>query len=172
MGPRRGGPEGWGPEGWGSEGEGAQNFALFFPSPAFSWNFGGVLKRRGPEMCTFGLSGCRVKPRQGPGLQDTTKIQRKDPQERKKELKIVAGEGKKSEILGGPAEGRSGGRGSGGGGRRTVGRSAQILDAPTKILNTHPTDTPHNTHHTPYTQHNTQQNTQHNTQKYVWPKPL
>ena len=28
------GPEGWGPEGWGPEGWGAQNFALFFPSPA------------------------------------------------------------------------------------------------------------------------------------------
>ena len=24
--------------------------------------FGGVLKRRGPQMCTFGLSGCRVNP--------------------------------------------------------------------------------------------------------------
>ena len=58
-----GGPEGWGPEGWG-----AQNFA-FFPSPAlifvlflsfsgvFSWNFGGVLKRRDPPMCTFGVLG-------------------------------------------------------------------------------------------------------------------
>ena len=45
----------------------AQNFALCFPSPAslhfrsfslslgvFLWNFGG-LKRRGPEMCTFGV---------------------------------------------------------------------------------------------------------------------
>ena len=28
------GPERWGPEGWGPEGWGAQNFALFFPSPA------------------------------------------------------------------------------------------------------------------------------------------
>ena len=52
----------------------AQNFALFFPSPAtivtlfclslgvFSWNFGGVFEGRDPQMCTFGLSGCRVKP--------------------------------------------------------------------------------------------------------------
>ena len=50
----------------------AQNFAFFFPSPApislfFSLSGGLVefwwcLKRRGPEMCTFGLSGCRVKP--------------------------------------------------------------------------------------------------------------
>ena len=53
----------------------AQNFALFFPSPAtvfilfslscwsFSLNFGGVFEDRDPEMCTFGLSGCGVKPR-------------------------------------------------------------------------------------------------------------
>ena len=35
----------------------------------------------------------------GPGLQQ------EDPQEREERMKIVAGEGKKSEILGGPAEG-------------------------------------------------------------------
>ena len=45
---------------------------FFFPFPpsfrsfcvslgVFSWNFGGVLKRSCPEMCTFGLSGCRVR---------------------------------------------------------------------------------------------------------------
>ena len=35
-GPPKGGPnqEKWGPEGWGPEGWEAQNFALFFPSPA------------------------------------------------------------------------------------------------------------------------------------------
>ena len=54
---------------------GPPKFSLFFfpfPPPfrsfcvslgVFSWNFGGVLKRKCPEMCTFGLSGCRVKPR-------------------------------------------------------------------------------------------------------------
>ena len=31
----------------------------------FSLNFGGVLKGRDPQMCTFGLSGCRVKPQRG-----------------------------------------------------------------------------------------------------------
>ena len=54
------GPQGWGPEGWGPEGwGGAPNFALFFSVShhqfrsfclslcVFSWNFGGVLKRRG-----------------------------------------------------------------------------------------------------------------------------
>ncbi len=54
-----------------------QNVALFLPFPAtvslflclslgvFSWNFGVVffLKRRDPQMCTFGLTSCRVKPR-------------------------------------------------------------------------------------------------------------
>ena len=28
----------------------------------FSWNFGGVFECRDPQMCTFGFSGCRVKP--------------------------------------------------------------------------------------------------------------
>ena len=56
----KGGPRRVGPEGWG-----AQNFALFLPFPAtvslflclsgllveFWW----CLKRRGPEMCTFGV---------------------------------------------------------------------------------------------------------------------
>ena len=55
-------------------------------------------------------------------------------------MKTVAGEGKKSEILGGPAE-----EGESGEGAR---RRAQILDAPTKILNT-----PHR-HNTTHTQHN------------------
>ena len=36
----------------------------FLPSlGVFSLNFGGVSEGRDPQMCTFGLSGCRVKPR-------------------------------------------------------------------------------------------------------------
>ena len=36
----------------------------FLPSlGVFSLNFGGVFEGRDPQMCTFGLSGCRVKPR-------------------------------------------------------------------------------------------------------------
>ena len=31
----------------------------------FSLNFGGVFEGWDPQMCTFGLSGCRVKPRRG-----------------------------------------------------------------------------------------------------------
>ena len=35
----------------------------FLPSlGVFSWNFGGVFEGRDPQMCTFGLSGCCVKP--------------------------------------------------------------------------------------------------------------
>ena len=101
----------------------AQNFALFFfPSPAaklvlffplwavFSLNFGGVLKRRGAQMCTFGVLGlsCEApaapKPGarelqtctfEGPGFQkNTTKIPREDPQRRKKRTNFAAGQGK------------------------------------------------------------------------------
>ena len=67
--PRRVGPRRVrGPDGWGT-----QNFALFLPCPAtvslFLCHSGGLLvefwclKHRGAQMCTFGLSGCRVKPR-------------------------------------------------------------------------------------------------------------
>ena len=62
VGPRKGGaPKGWGPEGGGPK---ISRFFFPFPPPfrcfcvslgVFSWNFGGVLKRRCPEMCTFGV---------------------------------------------------------------------------------------------------------------------
>ena len=56
----------------------AQNFALFLSLPpeisfyllslgVFSLSFGGVFEGRGAQMCTFGLSGCRVKPRRNFG---------------------------------------------------------------------------------------------------------
>ena len=34
----------------------------------FSWNFGGVFEGREAQMCTFGPSGCRVKPRRARGF--------------------------------------------------------------------------------------------------------
>ena len=41
-----------------------QSFYSFLPLFwSFSLNFGGVFEDRNPQMCTFGLSGCRVKPR-------------------------------------------------------------------------------------------------------------
>ena len=159
VGPRRveaskgGAPERWGPI----------ISRLFFPlPPQFSFflpSLGGgllvvfwwCLKRRGPEMCTMGLSGCHVKPRRlqgrrgftrqpenskrahfrAPALQTPPKFNERTPQEREERMKIVAGEGKKSEFWavrregsggsrgppeGGPAEGSGGGgskRGSG-----------------------------------------------------------
>ena len=36
-------------------------------SGVFSWIFGGVFEGRDPQMCPFGLSGCRVKPRRPRG---------------------------------------------------------------------------------------------------------
>ena len=45
------------------------NVLSFFPLlGVFTWNFGGVFEGRGPQMCTFGLSGCRVKHQRGPDL--------------------------------------------------------------------------------------------------------
>ena len=82
------------------------NFHSFFPLfGVHSLKFGGVFEGRDPEMCTFGLSGCRVKPRrlfQGPGASNTTKIPRKDPKEREEEKNNVAGEGKKPRNFGPP----------------------------------------------------------------------
>ena len=41
-----------------------QKIRSFLPSlGVFSLNIGGVFEDRGAQMCTFGLSGCRVKPR-------------------------------------------------------------------------------------------------------------
>ena len=66
--PKGGDPEGWGPEGW----EEATNFAFFPLPPQLSFSLPSlkgllgtlvVLKRRDPQMCTFGISGCRVNSR-------------------------------------------------------------------------------------------------------------
>ena len=104
-------------------------FHSFFPLlGVFSWNFGGVFEDRGPQMSTFGLSGCRVKPRrlwgrraphdtrelqtctfQGPSLQKNKqpKFNKKTPRERDKKNDMGAGEEKQKERnLGGLAEGR------------------------------------------------------------------
>ena len=117
VGPRRVGPEGWGPERVGPrkggapkgvgprKGGGPKISRFFFPFPppfrcfcvslgVFSWNFGGVLKRRCPEMCTFGVLGLSCA---SPGGRNG------------------GGKGKKKiEILGGPAEGGPVEGGSGG----------------------------------------------------------
>ena len=82
-----------------------------------------VFEGRDPQMCTSGLSGCRVKPRralgppgfhtttielqthtiQGSGASDTTKIPREDPPRERRKNDISGGrEKKKREILGPP----------------------------------------------------------------------
>ena len=79
------------------------------------------LKRRGPEMCTFGVLGLSCASPGGqvwwgrrgstahfraPELQKHHQNSTRRPPERERRMKIVAGRGKKkSEILGGPAEG-------------------------------------------------------------------
>ena len=101
-----------------------QNSFFSSLSGVFSWNFGGVFEGRDPQMCTFGLSGCRVKPRrphqtgppglhtttrelqtrtfERPGASNTTKIPREDPQRGKKRTNFVAGDGKKARNFGPP----------------------------------------------------------------------
>ena len=140
----------WGPEGWGPNPEkvgarkvgarrvGALNFALFFPLPPqnsfFSSLSGGLLvefwwclKRRGAQVCTFGVLGLSCEAPAAPKppgfhtttrepkrahlrvlvFNNTTKIKREDTQRGKNRTNFAAREGKKSEILGGPGEGRS-----------------------------------------------------------------
>ena len=63
-------------------------------------------------MCTFGVLGlsCASPGHLRVPAFDNTKIPREDTQRGKKRTNFSAGEGKKSEILGGPGEGRSRGR--------------------------------------------------------------
>ena len=202
------GPEGWGPEGWGHEGVGARNFALFFPLPPhnsfFSSVSGGLLvefwwclKRRGAQMCTFGVLwlSCEAPPKRVhfrvPSFKNTTKIPREDPQRGKKRTNFAAGEGKKKERnFGGPGEGRSwegrsregrsreGRSWEGWFSRRTVLGRAVPGGGPggtehdqTKTLK--PTPTPHSTHtHTNTHTHKHTTHTQHHKSKSVWPKSV
>ena len=121
----------------------AQNFALFFSPPQnsfFSLLSGGhlvefwwcFLKRRDPRMCTFGVLGlsCEAWAAEKPpgvhttarepkrahfrsGPPNTTRIQREDTQIDRNRTNGGRERQKKSEILGGPGEGRSGGGRSG-----------------------------------------------------------
>ena len=75
AGPPSAGPSSAGPSSAGPPSAGPPKISLFFfpfPPPfrsfgislgVFSLNFGGFCEDRDPHMCTFGLSGCRVKPR-------------------------------------------------------------------------------------------------------------
>ena len=134
------GAGGWGPGGWGREGWGAQNFALFFPSPTgnaircslsggFSRGILVVFEALGRSNVHVGSSLVVVCEPRRPGLvgppgfhtttrepkraqafKNTTTIQREETQ-REEKNEFCGGRGKKkSEILGGPGEGRSRGR--------------------------------------------------------------
>ena len=94
----------------------------FLPSGGLLVEFWWCLKRRDPQMCTFGLSGCRVKPQRlrgrmgftrqpenskrahlsAPTLQTPPKFHEKTP-EREEKNEFCGGRGKKKrEILGLP----------------------------------------------------------------------
>ena len=123
---------------------GGPKFRAFFPfsrhnflsslSLSLLGSFRGILvvfEARGPEMCTFGVLGLS---REVPAFKNTTKIQRKDPQERERRMKTVAGEEKKERNFGRSSGGLSGvglsGAGlSGGGGHRAALARAGIRDA-------------------------------------------
>ena len=70
--PKGGAQKGGAPKGGAPKGGGPKISRFFFPPPATIFfllslscgpfvEFWWCLKRRGPEMCTFGLSGCRVR---------------------------------------------------------------------------------------------------------------
>ena len=71
-------------------------------------------------MCMFGVREPKRAHLRAPAFKNTTKIPREDTQRDRKKSEMVAGEGRKGEILGGPveggpAEGRSSVRWSGAG---------------------------------------------------------
>ena len=157
----------------------------------FSMNFGGFCENRDPQMCTFGLSGCGVKP----GRFTPPKKHEKTPRERQK-AKVGWQRGKKKAQIfgpptlrgprasgphrgvrrreGGPAGGGSGGRGSGRGTGPAEGSHRRLQTQPhttthnTQHTTTHDNTQPHTTTHnhtqphtTQHTQHTTTQHTQH-----------
>ena len=105
---------------------------FFFPSPApifvlslslgvFSLNFGGVFEGRGPQTCTFRLSGCRVKPRR---LWGRTVFDERSEKGNKQVIFATQGPRGERALLGGGREGTphrlgiAGREGRGGGGGR------------------------------------------------------
>ena len=160
------GSEGWGPEGWpgrwGPEG--------WCPEPRKMgprvvgprrW---GHPKGAGPNP-VLGLSCEAPAAPKPPHISGHRRFKHhqnstKGPPSEEERKQIVAGEGKKSAKFWAVRWRAVRWKGVGRGVGRGVGGSAQILDAPTKILNTHPTHTPQTHHTTDTPQHNTTQ--QHN----------
>ena len=115
----------WGPEGWGPKisrffSVSRSHFRSFCLSlGVFSWFFGGVWKRRGSQMFTFGVLGLSCEapaapkppgfhtttrgPKRAhfsfPGFKNTTKFHEKTPERREKN-EMVTGEGKKKRNFG------------------------------------------------------------------------
>ena len=140
--PKVGAPKGWGPEGWEAQNFAlffpslTGNFIHSSLSGGFLVEFWWCLKRRDAQMCAFGVlwlsceapaarsGGATGVPHDNqraqtctferPGLQKHHQNSTRRPPERDKKSEMVAGERKKSEILGYPGEGPSGGGGSGG----------------------------------------------------------
>ena len=105
-------------------------FFLSSPLGCFLVEFWWCLKRQKPS--NVHVWRAQTSTYQGPGLQkNTTKIQRKDLQEREERKKNVAGEGKKRNFArsggGGPVEGR-GPREGGLGDHPNLGRTHENLD--------------------------------------------
>ena len=157
--PKGGEPNCWAPKGGGPEGWEPKISCFSFPRPPLfsfflpllgvvSWNFGGVIQGRDAQMCTFGVLGLSCEapaapkplgfyttaPRApctvGTDASNTTKILREEPQ---RETKSENGSGrvkkKKSEILGGPAEGwRESRRRRSGGERPNFGRTLENFE--------------------------------------------
>ena len=107
------------PKGGALKGVGPKISRFFFPPPAtvslFLCLFGCLLvefwwclKRRGPEMCTFGVLGLSCA---SPGLQKHHQNSTQGPQERERRTKIVVGGGKKKARNFGRSGGRLSGRG-------------------------------------------------------------
>ena len=112
-----------------AEGRNIENVRSFSLSGGLLVEFWWCFRRRETHMCTFGVLGlsCETRAAQHfrvPAFKNTTKIPREDPQRERKRAKMGAGEGKKSEILGGPADGvrgRGPWQGSGRGGSEVGG---------------------------------------------------
>ena len=153
VGPRRVGPRSVGPRRWGTRRVGPRRVGpkisrFFFPFPppfrshcvslgVFSWNFGGVLKRRSPQMCTFGVLGLvgppgfhttAREPKRAhfrvPAFKTPPKFNEKTPKRGRNNEHLWWEKGKKERNFGRSGGGRSGGGRSGGGqsgGRRSGG---------------------------------------------------
>ena len=184
-------PEGWSPEGWSPEGWGAQNFALFFPSPATKFflffplysllvEFWWCLKRRRPSNVHVWSSRAVVCEPRRPGLvgppgHTTTR----EPE--RAHLGVPAFKNTTKIQREDPQRGKKRTNFAAGEGKkrakfwRSRGRAVQGKGGPNQTLKPRPHMKPHSDtvkqpRHTDNTQHNT--NTTHNKSNSFWPKSV